>query len=85
MSLVVQRQGLGDLLNAKYVFLLPWIAGFVLFTAGPFLTSLALSFTNYDLFRAPDWIGLDNYERMLLHEHHERALSRGIGGVAAGA
>lgn len=48
----------------KYLFLLPWLLGFLGFTLGPFLTSLFLSFTNYDLFRAPDWVGLDNYIRM---------------------
>ena len=28
-----------------YIFLLPWIIGFVVFTAGPMLASLVLSFT----------------------------------------
>jgi multiple sugar transport system permease protein len=48
------------------VFLLPWIIGFVVFTAGPMLWSLAISFTDYDPLRgAPNVVGLDNYERML--------------------
>jgi multiple sugar transport system permease protein len=54
--------------NSKYLFLLPWIAGFVLFTAGPFLASFLLSFTDFDLFRAPHWMGLKNYDRMLFHD-----------------
>jgi multiple sugar transport system permease protein len=47
------------------VFLAPWVFGFLVFTAGPMLWSLYLSFTNYDpvLDRA-DWIGIDNYVRM---------------------
>lgn len=60
--------GIRRLLNGKYAFLLPWIAGFLLFTAGPFLTSLLLSFTDYDLFRAPDWIWFDNYVRMFTND-----------------
>jgi multiple sugar transport system permease protein len=47
-------------------FLSPWLIGFVVFTAGPMLWSLWLSFTNYDPIRAHgDFVGLDNYTRML--------------------
>jgi ABC-type sugar transport system permease subunit len=41
---------------------LPWIIGFLLFTAGPMLFSLYTSFTTLQHHRAPRWIGLDNYE-----------------------
>lgn len=46
-------------------FLSPWIIGFLVFTAGPMMWSLFISFTSYDPFRgtAP-WVGLENYERM---------------------
>ncbi|HET6380723.1 MAG TPA: sugar ABC transporter permease [candidate division Zixibacteria bacterium] len=48
------------------LFLSPWIIGFVVFTAGPMLWSLWLSFTNYDVLTGTgDFIGLRNYERML--------------------
>src|SRR4029077_11260645 len=50
-----------------FVFISPWIVGFLLFTAGPMIASLLMSFTNFDLVH-PDstkWIGLDNYTRML--------------------
>ena len=42
----------------------PWMLGAVLLTIGPMLVSLFLSFTDYDLFTSPGWIGLDNYKRM---------------------
>jgi multiple sugar transport system permease protein len=42
-------------------FLLPWIVGFVIFTAGPMLVSLFLSFTDYNVIRPPEFTGLDNY------------------------
>ena len=51
--------------GAGYLFLLPWIIGMLLLTLGPMLASLYLSFTRYDLFTSPQWIGLDNYRRML--------------------
>lgn len=44
-----------------YLFLAPWLLGFVLFTAGPALASLYLSFTKFDLLRPPAWTGFGNY------------------------
>jgi len=48
-----------------WCFLSPWLIGFALFGAGPILASIALSFTDYSLFKAPRWIGLANYEELL--------------------
>jgi multiple sugar transport system permease protein len=42
----------------------PWLLGFVALTAGPMIASLYLSFTNYNLFAAPRFTGLDNYVRL---------------------
>jgi len=49
---------------AGYIFLSPWLIGFFGLTAGPMLISLYLAFTNYTLFTAPEWIGIDNFTRM---------------------
>lgn len=51
--------------RAGYAFLLPWFLGFIGLTAGPMLASLYLSFTEYNLFQPPKWVGLDNYAFML--------------------
>jgi multiple sugar transport system permease protein len=48
-----------------YVFIAPWLAGFVLFGIGPILASLGLAFTDYDLANWPSFIGLDNFARMV--------------------
>jgi multiple sugar transport system permease protein len=50
--------------NAGYLFLLPWFVG-IAFTVGPFLASLYLAFTDYDLLTPPRWAGLDNFRTML--------------------
>ena len=50
---------------AGLVFATPFILGFLIFTAGPMLASLVLSFTSYDVLNPPVWIGLDNYRQML--------------------
>jgi multiple sugar transport system permease protein len=47
-----------------YAFLAPWLIGFIVFSLGPVLASLYLSFTKFDLLTAPQWTGLDNYVRM---------------------
>lgn len=47
---------------AGYAFLTPWLIGFLGLTAGPMIASLYLSFTDYNLFSAPEWVGLENYE-----------------------
>ncbi|GAA4769817.1 carbohydrate ABC transporter permease [Microbacterium gilvum] len=47
--------------RAGYAFLLPWLLGFIGLTAGPMIASLYLSFTEYNLFQPPQWVGLDNY------------------------
>lgn len=49
---------------AGYSFLTPWLIGFFVLTAGPMIASLYLSFTDYDMFGSPNWVGWLNYERL---------------------
>lgn len=49
---------------AGYLFMSPWIAGFLLLTAGPMIASLYYAFTSYNLFTPPQWVGLDNFTTM---------------------
>jgi len=48
---------------AGYLFLSPFLTGLVAIIAGPMISSLYLSFTNYTAFGRPEWIGLENYTR----------------------
>ncbi|MEU5290382.1 carbohydrate ABC transporter permease [Streptomyces umbrinus] len=59
----VRRRGRRENL-AGYLFMSPWIAGFLLLTAGPMAASLYFAFTDYNLFDSPKWIGFDNFTRM---------------------
>jgi len=43
-----------------YLFISPWVIGFLAFTAGPMLASLYFSFNDYNMVRFR-WVGLDNY------------------------
>ncbi len=44
-----------------YLFISPWMIGFVIFFLGPIIASLILSFTRWNIVGDPIWVGLDNY------------------------
>jgi len=46
------------------LFALPAILGFLIFALGPMIAAMAISFTDWSLIRSPEWVGLDNYERL---------------------
>ena len=47
-----------------YLFILPWLAGFLALRLGPMVASLFLSFTEYDIISPPEFIGIANYIKM---------------------
>ena len=51
-----------------WMFVSPWIIGFILFTGGPILASLILSFTHWDIVNPPQFAGIQNYQDMLQDE-----------------
>ncbi|WP_147916749.1 carbohydrate ABC transporter permease [Ruania zhangjianzhongii] len=51
--------------GAAHVFMLPWLLGLVLVTAVPMLASLYLSFTNYNVLSSPEFIGGENFARLV--------------------
>ncbi|WP_350347527.1 sugar ABC transporter permease [Agromyces sp. G08B096] len=53
---------------AGYGFLVPWLIGFLGLTLGPMIYSLYLAFTKYNLFKDPEWVGLDNFVRMFTED-----------------
>lgn len=50
--------------RVPYLFILPWIIGFVVFTAGPLVFSLIMSLFNWPVTKAPEFVGLENYTTM---------------------
>lgn len=63
-----RKQGLGKLARheAKWAYLLisPWVVGFLVFTLGPMIASLAMSFTQYNVLSEPRALGWGNYGEM---------------------
>jgi multiple sugar transport system permease protein len=58
-SLGVRREA-----AAGYALVLPWILGFTIWSLYPFISSLYLSFTEYNILQPPKWVGLTNYADM---------------------
>ncbi len=46
---------------AGFASVLPWVIGFVVFTLGPIIASLILSFCDYDVLHPARWAGVSNY------------------------
>jgi multiple sugar transport system permease protein len=59
-----QRRALHEAALA-YLFLLPTLVGLALFTVGPVVAGLVISFTNWNILLAPQWVGLDNYRALV--------------------
>ncbi|MCC7369319.1 MAG: sugar ABC transporter permease [Chloroflexi bacterium] len=61
------RRGSSPLARRKaiqgYLYISPFLLGFLIFTAYPLITSFYLSFTSYNILSAPSFIGLENYSR----------------------
>lgn len=51
-----------------YLFILPYIALFLLFTVVPVLISVFFSFTYYDVLHAPQFVGLKNYVQLIVDD-----------------
>ena len=51
-----------------WVLVLPFVLGFLVFTAGPMLISLYLSVTEWNLLSPPNFIGLQHYQTMLFDD-----------------
>lgn len=56
-------------------YLTPYIFGLLVFTMIPFLASLYLSFTDYNLMSRPVWTGLENFRDLMSDRTFKRSLN----------
>lgn len=68
---IKQRLGLSTPLTLSqrealqgFIYISPWIIGFLVFTVGPMIASAYLSLTDYNIVTPPRFAGLSNYEYM---------------------
>lgn len=54
--------------KSDYLFMLPYLVIFFTFQVLPVIVSIVLGFTYYNVFEAPDFIGLGNYLKMFLND-----------------
>jgi multiple sugar transport system permease protein len=59
---------------AFYLWISPWLIGFVIFQGWPFLQSMYLSFTDFRLLNAPVFTGLENVQRLMQDERFWKSL-----------
>lgn len=59
---------------AGYLFILPWLIGFVVFQAGAMVTALAMSFLKADFLSPPTFVGTRNFERLIDDDTFFKAL-----------
>jgi len=63
-----QRLGLRHESATGLALISPWLLGFLIWTAYPIAASLYYSFTEYNIFQPPKWVGLQNYARILTND-----------------
>nr|WP_300837437.1 sugar ABC transporter permease [uncultured Acetatifactor sp.] len=52
----------------KYLMIAPFALIFIVFTLLPVLVAIFLSFTNFNMVKAPEFAGLDNYVKLMVHD-----------------
>ncbi len=51
-----------------YLFLSPWLLGFLVLTLYPMVQSIYFSFTDYSLLEAPNWVGMENFQKIFTED-----------------
>ncbi len=55
-------------ISPGWFFISPWLLGFLIFSAFPFIGSFYLSFCRYDILSSPQWVGFANYKQLFFHD-----------------
>lgn len=61
----LKRLGAKQETSAGFALIMPWLTGFLLWTLYPICASLYYSFTDFNGLQVPNWVGIDNYRRLL--------------------
>lgn len=75
---VVKRKKMKNYNNAGYLFVLPFVVVFLIFSIYPVLRTFYLSFTNFKGYGEAAWTGFDNYARVLSDKFFWRALGNTV-------
>ena len=54
--------------NIGLLYILPWLIGFFVLQLYPFLASIYYSFTDFSILKAPTFVGIENYKKLLFDD-----------------
>lgn len=74
LSSTLKRRNVSEALLA-YLFLLPTLFGLLFFSLGPVIAGFLISFTNWNIFLPPQWVGLDNYQTLFTQDLPRKVFS----------
>lgn len=64
----IKRKGTFARYRSDYLFMLPYLLVFFVFQILPVIISIVFSLTDYNVFQDPEFVGLDNYSKLFLHD-----------------
>lgn len=68
LSTARPKRGIGRMARqeeiAFWLFILPWLIGFIAFSGGPILASVGISLSEYSILTPPKFIGIGNYTQL---------------------
>ena len=66
---LTRKKGIGKMARreefAFWLFILPWLIGFIAFSGGPILASVGISLSEYSILSPPKFLGLGNYTQLI--------------------
>ena len=54
--------------HAGYLYMAPFLILFFIFTLAPLIVSIVISFTNYNMYQTPSFVGLNNYKLLVFDD-----------------
>lgn len=70
LNKVLRALGVKREVATGYSLILPWVLGFLIWNVGPFAASFYLSLTDYNGIQKANFVGFDNYVRMLTDDRN---------------
>jgi multiple sugar transport system permease protein len=64
--------------GVAWLFILPSLVGFLVFYAWPALRGLQISFTDWNLLQEPNYVGLNNYQKIIADPQFWQSLGRTV-------
>lgn len=74
LQVLFKKKKIDSTTKSFYLFVGPWVFGFLMFTLGPMIYSFTMSFFDWELVTEPVFSGLNNYGKLLTDKHVAQSL-----------